>query len=372
MQLDVLALARFRNLGEVRIEPHARFNIIEGRNGHGKTNLLEAVYLLSTFRSFRDARNTQLVQHGADEARVYGEIVRREVRRSVEIAIGRSGKQVSLDGKRITRLPDELAHLNVVLFGPDDLTLTKGGPAERRKFVDRAIYAIWPDYVNDLRGYKTAISNRNQLLKQARGRLDRSVLEAFEGELVRHGARVLQRRLAFVRSFAPHFERIFHAITGEELSADLRYRGHRQLDVAATELPPLEQGLAAALDEARDTDLSRGFTTVGPHTDDLNFRIEGRSARVYASQGQHRAFVLALKIAELERIRETIGVYPVFLLDDVSSELDERRNATLMEYLDAAGGQVFVTTTDRRWIKVSGGTAVYRVAEGAVTLVDPG
>ncbi|MFT7581534.1 MAG: DNA replication and repair protein RecF [Myxococcota bacterium] len=369
MHLTTLATAHFRNLSEVRISPHRRFNILEGRNGQGKTNLLEAVYLLSAFRTFRDGTNRDIIEFGQDSAQIYAEIVRRDVKRSVEIRIGSKGKQVSLDGKTITRLPAQLAHLNCVIFGPDDLSMTKGGPALRRQFIDRAAYAIWPDYVTELRGYQSALKSRNQLLKSG-GPVDPAFLEAFERELVRWAARVLHRRLLLLRTFRPHFVRIFSAITDEELTGSIRYKGFADLE-ETMEVEDLEAGYRAALVKSQATDLRRGFTSVGPHTDDLVFGIDKRTARKFASQGQHRAFVLALKIAELERIRESIGVYPVFLLDDVSSELDERRNASLMEYLDRAGGQVFITTTDRRWIKVSADSSVFKVDAGTVVAVGP-
>jgi len=362
-----LGAEHFLNLDTVRREPHRRFNILEGPNGQGKTNLLEAVFLLSSFRSFRDAKNRELIAWGEEAATVYGEIVRREVARTVQVTVSGKGKKVALDGKTITRLPDELAHLNVVLFGPDDLALTKAGPALRRRFLDRAVFAVSADYIGALRAYGEALKNRNELLRQAAaGRLDGDVVAAFERELVAHGARVLQRRLQFLASFKPHFDRVFDHITAGAHRGGIAYRGHATLAVDA-DLPTLERSYADALDQARATDLRRGFTSVGPHADDLLFHIDRRSARLYASQGQHRAFVLALKIAELHRIHEAIGVYPVFLLDDVSSELDAERNAQLMSYLDQAGGQVFITTTDRRWIQVAAADArVYRVSAGGV------
>jgi len=368
VHLVALSATGFRNLETFRLEPNQRFNILEGRNGQGKTNLLEAVYLLSAFRSFRDAKNRELVAWGEDQATVFGEVVRRGVGRTVEVTVAAGGKKVALDGKTITRLPAELAHLNAVVFGPDDLALTKAGPAERRRFLDRAVYAVWPDHVNDLRGYAASLKRRNKLLKEAGpARVDPGVIAAFEQELLAYGARVVHRRHAFLAGYRPHFERIFHEITGGELEGTIRYRGFDPRAEPPADLPAIVARFEEALDEARETDLRRGFTSPGPHTHDLAFTLGRRSARIYASQGQHRAFVLALKIAELQRIREAIGDEPVFLLDDVSSELDEGRNADLMRYLDQAGGQVFITTTDRRWIRVSGSPSVFRLEAGAVT-----
>ncbi|MBL8786833.1 MAG: DNA replication and repair protein RecF [Deltaproteobacteria bacterium] len=368
--LEVLAAQDFRNLETFRIEPGPRFNLFEGRNGQGKTNLLEAVYLLSAFRSPRDAKQGELVRFGAERAVVYGEIVRREVKRTVEIQLAKEGKKVLLDGKVITRMPSSFSHMAAVLFGPDDLELTKAGPEVRRRFLDRATFAVWPEHLLELRAYHEALKHRNRLLRDAKVRgvaLDPHVLDAFEGELARRGASVLMRRHLFLERFVVHFAEAFRQITDGELTATLTHKASgfdhadshkasgseaagRDFGVAA--MPSVALELAAALSRARASDAKLGWTRLGPHADELDLMIDGRPVRAFASQGQHRAFVLALKIAELHRIHEAHGVYPVFLLDDVSSELDERRNALLMETLQRGGGQVFVTTTDRRWIRV--------------------
>jgi len=368
--LTALAAEGFRNLEPFRLEPGRRFNVIEGRNGQGKTSFLEAVYLLAAFRSPRDARSAEMIRFGAERARVHGEIVRRDVARTVTVELRPKGKQVTLDGKVVTSLPSSFAHMNAVVFGPDDLELTKSGPGARRRFLDRAIFAVWPDHLATLKSYKTALESRNKLLKDARASRrdpDPAVLEVFEHELARHGARIIQRRHLFLEGFRPLFERAFTAITDGELVGSIRHEVSATDDASA---PPerLAEAFAQRLATQRVSDGRLGYTKSGPHADDLDLRVGGRPARVYASQGQHRAFVLALKIAELERIHAALGVYPVFLLDDVSSELDEARNRLLMETLDRGGGQVFITTTDRRWIRVAGLPRVWRVEAGRITL----
>ena len=369
MYLTALAAEGFRNLEPFRIEPGRRFNVLEGRNGQGKTSFLEAVYLLSAFRSPRDARTAEMIRFGAERARIHGEIVRRDVARTVSIELRQKGKQVTLDGKVVTSMPSSFAHLNAVVFGPDDLELTKSGPAPRRTFLDRAIYAVWPEHVTVLRSYKTALDSRNRLLKDARitrSTPDASLLEAFEHELARHAARIIQRRHLFLEGFRPLFERAFSAITNGELVGSIAHDCHAVDDPSAGP-DALAMSYAARLVAQRASDTRVGYTRSGPHADDLDFRIDGRPARIYASQGQHRAFVLALKIAELERIQAALGVYPIFLLDDVSSELDEARNRLLMDTLDHGGGQVFITTTDRRWIRVAGEPVTWNVDAGRLT-----
>ena len=357
MLLKSLAAENFRNLEPFRIEPGPRFNLFEGRNGQGKTNLLEAVFMLAAFRSARDAKHQELIHFGAERATVIGEIERREVTRTVEIQITREGRRVVLDGKAITRLPASFVHLAAVLFGPDDLELTKAGPEVRRRFLDRATYAVWPEHLASMRAYHEALKSRNRLLRDAKVRgitLDIAVLEAFEAELARHGARIELRRSLFLEGFEPRFVEAFARITDGELKGRVVHAPSALDDATVTHerVHDVEQALAQRLAASRQNDLRLGWTRLGPHADELELLIDERPARTFASQGQHRAFVLAMKIAELERIQAAIGVYPIFLLDDVSSELDERRNALLMETLDRGGGQVFITTTDRRWIKV--------------------
>jgi DNA replication and repair protein RecF len=369
MYLTALAAEGFRNLEPFRIEPARRFNVLEGRNGQGKTSFLEAVYLLSAFRSPREAKSAEMIRFGAERARIHGEIVRRDVARTVSIELRPKGKQVTLDGKVVTSMPASFSHLNAVIFGPDDLELTKSGPAPRRRFLDRAIYAVWPDHVTALKSYKTALDSRNRLLKDAKAQRtspDVALVEAFELELARHGARIIQRRHLFLEGFRPLFEVAFAAITGGELRGGIVHEVSATSDPAASP-EVIARAFAERLAASRAGDARLGYTKPGPHADDLDFRIDDRPARVYASQGQHRAFVLALKIAELERIQSALGVYPVFLLDDVSSELDEARNRLLMETLDRGGGQVFITTTDRRWIQVAGAPTVWRVHAGNIT-----
>jgi DNA replication and repair protein RecF len=370
VHLRTLAASAFRNLASFRFEPSPRFNIFEGRNGQGKTNLLEAIYLLSAFKSHRDAKSGEMVAFGAQQASVLGEIVRREVGRSVEVQLHAKGKRVLLDGKAITALPASFAHLNAVIFGPDDLDLTKGGPAPRRAFLDRAVYASNPDYLFDLKAYRQALDARNRMIRESRDRhrgggLDLAMFEAFSETLMTHGLRMMAARVRFLSGFRERFQSLFGRITDRELHADISAIATIHVDAEALVADPESQrgAFRAALERARDGDMRLGYTRLGPHADDLLCTIDQRPVRTYASQGQHRAFVLALKLAELEVTRDALGIYPIFLLDDVSSELDERRNHFLMATLDASGGQVFITTTDRRWI---------RVADAAVHTVDGG
>ena len=366
MKLVAIACEDFRNLHGVELAPHPRFNILEGRNGQGKTNLLEAIHLLGLLRSFRDAQLQTMIAFDAPRATIRATLEREGVERTIGIELSPKGKRVVLDGRVVTEAAAVVGQLSVVLFGPEDLELTKGGPTVRRRFLDRAVFGVWAAYYDEARAYVTALRNRNRLLKDAAsGPADPTMLDVFDVELARRGARVLWRRLSFVCELRPLLEEVFGAISGGRLAADVAYDGGRACPAGGDE-DELEVFLLTRLRATRESDLRRGYTGAGPHSDDLAVTIDGRSARLFASQGQHRALALALKIAEMQRIEEALGASPVLLLDDVSSELDRERNAHLMHYLDRGGGQVFITTTDRSWIRVTGESQVFRVADGSI------
>jgi DNA replication and repair protein RecF len=361
MRLISLSCHGFRNLEAVELEPHPRFNILEGGNGQGKTNLLEATYLLAAARSFREPRNRELVRFGDTTARVRGRIARGAVIRELALEIDAGGRRCAVDGRIQQRLGSFMGQLQVVLFGPDDLGLSKSGPLLRRRFLDRAIFAVEPAYFDEARSFQAAVRHRNALLRAGES-LATPLGRSFEDEYVRRAARVWWRRQGFLERFFPIFRRVLSEMSAGELLGEIRYLGPSEAgdeDVYQAELRQLGERHAEA-------DRQRAHTTTGPLTDDLELILDGRPLRRFGSQGQHRSFVLALKIAELEAAATGLGEPPVLLLDDVSSELDADRQALLMNYLDRAGGQVFITTTDRRWVRLTGPAQSFTVEKGRV------
>lgn len=365
MKVTRLVLHDFRNISDASLEPHERFNVFHGDNAQGKTNLLEAVYLLGTLRSFKAANNAELVRWGAEEAAVRGIVQKREVTRDIRINVRAQGRSVFVDGKRPRRLQDAFGTLTVVLFAPEDLDISKGSPGSRRAFLDRAVFNVLPSYWDELRAYETALKSRNALLRDLDGRPGGGdVLDAFDAQAAATGARVAERRLRFVEDYVGRFEEVHGRLDRGThrvgLAVDSAWSG------GATSREALEGALAERLTAERRRDVARGVTSSGPHKDDLAIVLDGAIARTHASQGQHRTLVLALKIAEILHLEASLGYSPVLLLDDVSSELDRHRNAELMAFLDGSGVQVFVTTTDRAHIRHSGGMASYCVTGGAV------
>jgi DNA replication and repair protein RecF len=249
----------------------------------------------------------------------------------------------------------------VVGFTPDDLGLIRGGPERRRRFLDRAVFNRWPAYLGEARTYQRLLKSRNQLLRQ---RAPRDLREPFEAQLWLAGARLLSRRHALLAELRPLVSEAFDRIGLAGVAVQMKYKGL----AAPASLQAGAAALAAAAEEKLALDQDRGFTSIGPHADDLGLGLGGRSARLYASQGQTRALVLALKVAEIENLRAQLGHAPILLLDDVSSELDPRRNQSFMTYLRERPAQVFLTTTDDTALALSleGESVRWVMAQGIV------
>ena len=372
MLLEMLRLRNFRNLHRVDIEPHQRFNILTGANGQGKTNLLESIYLLGAVKSFRSrATNRNLIRFDADQAELESRIRRGGHVRSVRIEISERGKSVYLNGETVRNLSDFFGTLNIVVFGPDDIEILKGSPSGRRQFIDRAIFNAHPAYATESKHYDDVVGHRNSLLKEPP--VDDALLSVYDDQFVEWGTKILERRLDFLRHFRPVLTRTFDAIFGTGLTADITYdatwiAGELDEDQALEDSTYLERLLAESLRRTGEKERRRGYTVVGPHRDDLKATLDGRNVRTFASQGQTRAFVLAMKIAEITYLEERYHFAPILLLDDVSSELDRERNEYLFSFLrQRSSGQVFITTTHRDYILLDDELRWFEVDDGDVS-----
>jgi DNA replication and repair protein RecF len=368
VQLLGARIPRFRNLSGVELEPGPRATVLVGPNGQGKTNTLEALWFASTLRPLRATRLSEFVPFGktAEGVEIRTEWQEAGGPRSYAVRLLQGERLLDVDGKRVHALEEYLGHVSVVAFTPDDLTLVKGAPDERRRFLDRAVFGRSPQYLAESRDYVRALKARNKLLRE---RASPALREAFDGPLARLGARLWRRRLALVDELAPLAARAFEAVGRLPAPLHVRYRP------AGVELEPgldervLEGKLLEGLESRLALDADRGFTSVGPHADDLQLQLGDRSARLYGSQGQQRAIVLSLKIGEIENLRAGFGRFPLLLLDDVSSELDPERNGFLMSYLRGLDAQVLLTTTDPALVASAAGddAVVYDVAQGRLT-----
>lgn len=360
-----------RNLSPVQLEPSARFNVLYGDNGQGKTNLLETIYVVGALRSFRTQRMSELIAVGQDEAYIGARIRRGGIERVYELTQKHRARKVRLDGKAVRPISKYFGDFNVVLFAPEDLQVPRGNPANRRRFLDRAVFNRAAGYLGHAQAYDKVVRNRNALLRDLaagsrQAHKARDLLAVFDDQLADLGARQVLARREFLDEMRPRFQRAFEAITQTGIAVDLQYTSAEEVAGARNEIGPLTGALRAALERSKPQDLRRATTSVGPHRDDMRFLFAGHPAASFASQGQLRALVLAWKTAEMELLADTHGEPPVLLLDDVSSELDETRNGYLFEFLRAGDSQCFITTTHPRHVLLDKDRVDYQIKAGSV------
>lgn len=338
MILTGLTLRDFRtyHAAEVRLGPG--LTVITGRNGAGKTNLLEAIYFACTARSCRTSNEREVVRFGAELTRL--ELTSEDALGRHEVTVGfkpGEAKRLKADGAVVDNLVGTGARPLVSVFLPDRLELVLGAPALRRAHLDQVVAALWPSRAGTRRSYSAALAQRNALLASIRaGRASRASLPAWDAELARHGVALMADRAATIDRLRPRYAQHAQGL-GLEGEVELRYRPR---STAAT-----AEALAAELAERVDSDLERGFTGHGPHRDDLAFRREGRELKSYGSRGQQRLGLLALLLAEREELAAEHGAAPLILLDDVMSELDATRRGRLVDLLRREG-QAVITTTE--------------------------
>jgi DNA replication and repair protein RecF len=323
------------------------------------------VSLLATLRSFRSFRNRDLIEREQNDSVIAATVQRGEQRRDVKVTIHSNGKRVELNSKPVRDLGLFFGQLNTVTFSPEDVGVFKASPADRRLFFDRIIFNLTPAYAQEMNEYETALRSRNALLKVEHP--EPALLEAWNEPLARAGAAVIHRRMRLLELLHERFQSAFSEIFAADFQATLAYEcAVMDAGESGRTLEQTEQRLRAELRATTSRDVARGFTGVGPHRDDFLANLNGDPIRTWGSQGQHRAFVLALKTTEIRLLEQTLGFAPMLLLDDVSSELDPERNARLFQFLATFTGQVFITTTDPSFIRIDSAARRWRVREGTI------
>ena len=349
----------YRNYETLSVEPSEGVTLLLGDNAQGKTNLLEAVALLSTGRSHRTRSDKDMILWGKEGALLRADIAHQYAVHQVQMELFPAAKRkVMVGGAPIERTGELLGHLNAVLFAPEDLRLVKEGPQERRRFLDMELSQAVPGYYYTLQKYARILKQRNALLRAIAGRPSlRQTLDAWDEQLCATAPELRRRREALCERLRQVAGEKHRDITsgGEELS--VIYKPSPDAEGS------IEEKLAAALFAAREDDIRRGMTSVGPHRDDLLLRIDGKDSRVYASQGQQRTAALSLKLSELQLMKEQTNEWPVLLLDDVMSELDSRRRDALIEHMQ--GVQTLITAAVDG-APLPNGAKVFRVEGGTV------
>lgn len=335
MRLDRVWLTDVRSYPHAELELAPGLTALLGDNGQGKTNVLEAIAWLATLQSFRGAPTEAMIRQGAERAVIRAEGEREGRAILVEAELVASGRnRVLVNRQPLKRARDLLGVLRVTVFAPDDLELVKGGPSERRRYLDDALVASHPRYDALRAEVDKVLKQRNALLKGAGGRLDESAaftLDVWDAKLVESGGRLAEARRALLDRLVPVLARTYDAVANRPADVTASY----EADWAAA-------GLGPALARSRADDVRRGVSTVGPHRDDVELRLAGLPSRTHASQGEQRALALALRLAAHHVITEITGSAPVLLLDDVFSELDPDRSDALLANLPP--GQTLLTS----------------------------
>jgi DNA replication and repair protein RecF len=347
VQIGCVQLLEFRNYRTLSYRPEARVNLVTGRNGQGKTNLLEALAVLLTGRSFRTSRLAELPTWGAETAVLNGELQRAEGTRSVRRAVQRQANgnwQASGEGCSWAR---------VIVFGWQDLAILHGAPVARRMFIDGFAARLYAGHLPALLRYRRLIGQRNRLL-QSRATSER--LAPWDEQLASVGMELIDRRRRALAVLQTEIARVYPAVSGEATKVQVGYRC-----VVGESTEPA--ALVAALERARPVELRRGQTLVGPHRDDLTIELDGVDARAFGSRGQQRLLALALRVSEVLPVSDAAGTAPVLLLDDALSELDAGVRDNVLREIQAAE-QVFLTSPEplalsgaARWVVDGGGIA---------------
>lgn len=357
MRATRLKLNYYRNYETLDLKPESGLNVIVGENAQGKTNAVEALFFCAFGRSHRTPRDQELINRGMSGAYVGLEAQTKSGERRIEMKL-RAGerKKVFLDRLETKRTGELMGVINVVMFSPEDLELIKGAPAERRRFLDMELSQIRPAYYYRLQQYNAALKQRNALLKGEPGRERptavrelRDQLYVWDEQLAAAGADVMRMRMDFTRRLASVAEALHYRISGGRERLQVSY----EASVDASEYGGnLRGALEEVLYASAYEDIRRGYTTVGPHRDDLSVTFGGESVRTYGSQGQQRTAALSLKLSELQLLKEEKGEAPILLLDDVLSELDDPRQRALVEAME--GCQCFLTCTSLAGLERAG------------------
>ncbi len=351
MIVKSLKLFNFRNIESIELCPSDGMNVICGENAQGKTNILEAIWLFTGAKSFRNAKDREFVKFNEDFALLEFEFISEEIEKEAKIKI-QEKREIFLNENKL-KSPSLIAgNFNAIVFSPVDLRIVTDGPSIRRKFLDTAIGQIYPAYIEMLKKYTRAVVQRNSIIKDYKYDSTLSfMLDSFEEEIAVLGERIITLREKYIEKLNFFLPDIYKGLSGGKESLSTVYI-------------KTSENLKEDLKNKRKEDMFSGVTSVGPHRDDIEFKINEIFARTYASQGQKRSVALALKLAEAEVIRKNVGECPVFLLDDVMSELDpERQNFILNHIKDM---QVFLTCCDPDNVKNLKAGKIFTVKDGAL------
>lgn len=350
MYLEKILLKNYRNLKNINFDLNKNLNFLIGGNGQGKTNFLEAIYLLGTARSHRTNLDREMVNWNKDNALVQVMLAKKDYKLKISLLMEGSKKTIKINNTPLEKISELIGNLNVVLFSPEDLKLVKGSPSNRRKFLNIEVSQVSSYYHHLMNEYNHILKQRNNLLKEIKEKKNKkkiNMLEIWDEQLVEVGTKIIQKRLSVIDKIKILARLSQRQITNGKENLQISYECSLKGDIKNKDISVIFKD---NLVNNRNKEINRGYTLFGPHRADLKLEINNIDVRRFGSQGQQRTVALSLKLAELEFMKSETGEYPVLLLDDVFSELDKNRRNTLLETITDKI-QTFITSTDLRDIK---------------------
>lgn len=370
MYLDHFVVQNFRNLKKLDIDFDPNVNIFIGKNAQGKTNLLEAIYFLALTRSHRTNSDKELIGFGGEYTNLLGHVRKSQADLTLRVLITQKGKKVWINRVEQAKLSKYVGQLNAILFSPEDLELIKSAPALRRRFMDQEFGQINAEYLYFASKYRQVLLQKNNYLKQlAKGKTkDQVFLDVLSDQLAGIAAEVIFRRFKFLRYLSHYASDAYAHISlgGEKLA--IAYHPSVSTIEADDTVEEIYQKILANFERNKAVEMRKGTTTSGPHRDDIEFKLDGKNAHLYASQGQQRSIALSVKLAEIQLVHQLTDEYPLLLLDDVMSELDHTRQSALLNYIHGKT-QTFITTTDLEGIswEIIKKPRVYHMQSGKIS-----
>lgn len=374
MVIDRITADGYKNLEDIDIRLDPKMNIICGENAQGKTNLVEAVWLCSGCRSFRGTRDKDFIGFTKDAAKVGMDFTDSVRSQRIEFEVRRGSvkdKLVTLNGVKLPLLSKLFGSFRCVVFTPEDLNLIKGSPDNRRSFADLSISQVKPSYISALNKYNMILSQRNAMLKSiGRDGSGEEFLDVWNEQLVKAGTYISVLRYAFCITLDKYTKPLYSSITNGSENLDLYYQStiFDNFDGRLNNTEELEAEYAEKLKASAESDMRAGFTTVGVHRDDIGAYINGLSVRDFGSQGQARSTALTMKLAHAEILKAEQGEYPVMLLDDVLSELDEKRRRFILNNIEDM--QVIITCCDEKSVTDMASGKIFRMEKGRADISD--
>ena len=351
LNVEDIRLINFRNYKNIGFKLNKNLNIFIGNNAQGKTNLIEAIYICATGKSFRSNRDREIINFSKEEGYVGAKINLENFSKFIEVKLHRDkSKIIRINKQELDSHKDLNSGLNVVIFTPEDLKIVKGGPAERRNFLDDGISQIKPVYYYNINKYKKILFQRNNILRSSKFKKNtRELLDVFDNQIVKIGTDIIINRYEYVRRLNCIAEKIHRDITDKDECLKLEYTSNVPIGKNRGEMEEVYLNL---LRKNIKRDMEYSTTEIGPHRDDMKMYLNEKDARIYGSQGQQRTTILSIILSQVELLKEEKGSYPVLLLDDVFSELDESRREYLVEFFKDI--QTLITTTEENDLKSMG------------------